>query len=184
MNRLKTKVFILLLIILASICVGCNNEPDPVVIDGKEVIISTENSTLTHGDDTYYYSTNHDLTQITITYPNGAVYTKTYYDEYSSSGGWNSIDMGSVEDLGYIDENVLVDIIKDNNKSFQISENFVLSFLLLLAGLFAAIFPYTAWYISYGWRYKDAEPSDIALFFERIGGIVLIIVGILFLFAN
>ncbi len=30
--------------------------------------------------------------------------------------------------------------------------------------------PETGWKIGFGWRYKNAEPSDAALFMERIGG--------------
>lgn len=52
-----------------------------------------------------------------------------------------------------------------------------IGFLFIISGLFAAISPYSAWYLSYGWRFKDAEPSELALSTERIVGIVLVIAG-------
>lgn len=57
----------------------------------------------------------------------------------------------------------------------------VVSFLLIVMGIFQLVSPQTAWYLSYGWRYKNAEPSDIALVMERMGGVVEIIVGIIIL---
>ena len=51
-------------------------------------------------------------------------------------------------------------------------------FLLLWAiGLFNVLAPRAAWYLSYGWRFKDAEPSDAALMMARIGGVIAIIIG-------
>ncbi len=57
----------------------------------------------------------------------------------------------------------------------------VVSFLLIVMGIFQLVSPKTAWYLSYGWRYKNAEPSDVALVMERMGGVVAIIVGIIIL---
>ncbi|WP_454189863.1 DUF6199 family natural product biosynthesis protein [Paenibacillus sp. Marseille-Q7038] len=53
----------------------------------------------------------------------------------------------------------------------------VVGCLFIIVGLIAAISPYSAWYLSVGWKFKDAEPSDLALGVERIVGIVLVIAG-------
>ncbi len=39
----------------------------------------------------------------------------------------------------------------------------------------------TVWYLSYGWRYKDAQPSDAALVIGRISGIAALVIGIVML---
>ena len=52
----------------------------------------------------------------------------------------------------------------------------------LLIGAFNIISPYGAWFLGYGWRYRDAEPSDLALLMTRIGGIVAVIIGIVLFF--
>ncbi len=57
-----------------------------------------------------------------------------------------------------------------------------LGMILILLGVFHAVSPHTMWYLSYGWRFKDAEPSDLALFAERAGGIVAIVAGVVCLF--
>lgn len=49
-------------------------------------------------------------------------------------------------------------------------------------GLFNILAPNAAWQLNYGWRFKNAEPSDAAIEMSRIGGIVAIIVGVLIFF--
>lgn len=40
------------------------------------------------------------------------------------------------------------------------------------------------WYMSNGWKFKDAEPSDAALFMGRLGGIIGTILGLIVLFGG
>lgn len=54
--------------------------------------------------------------------------------------------------------------------------------LLIAVGLFNLLAPEQAWYFSKGWQFKDAEPSDGALYMGRISGVVIIILGIFLLF--
>ena len=49
-------------------------------------------------------------------------------------------------------------------------------------GLFHLISPHTAWYLSHGWRFKDAEPSDLALALNRMGGGIALLIGLLLVF--
>ena len=58
----------------------------------------------------------------------------------------------------------------------------LLGMLLIALGAFNALAPKAAWYLSHGWRYKNAEPSEAALFFSRAGGVVLIFFGIILFF--
>lgn len=58
--------------------------------------------------------------------------------------------------------------------------------VLLLVGLFHLAFPYVSWFLSIGWKIRDAEPSDAYLGFTRVGGgiaagvgLITLIVGIL-----
>lgn len=57
-------------------------------------------------------------------------------------------------------------------------------FLLMLFGLFSTLFPYPAWYLSIGWRIKDAEPSEAALFMNRAVGVVAAIVGLIIMVSS
>ena len=61
------------------------------------------------------------------------------------------------------------------------AEYLLFALLAIAVGAFSAAGPHTAWYWSYGWRYKNAEPSDLALSAERIGGVIAVVVGVLLL---
>ena len=50
--------------------------------------------------------------------------------------------------------------------------------ILLAVGIFNTVSPYTAWYLECGWRYENAEPSEMALGMARFGGIVALVVAV------
>lgn len=60
--------------------------------------------------------------------------------------------------------------------------NVLVGLVLIIVGFVNVLSPKSGWYLSHGWRYKDAEPSEAALFFARLGGVVGIIVGLIFMF--
>lgn len=43
-------------------------------------------------------------------------------------------------------------------------------------------YPRFFWFLSEGWKFRDAEPSDVAIFLGQAGGVVTIIIGIVLLF--
>ncbi|WP_368483290.1 DUF6199 family natural product biosynthesis protein [Oceanobacillus sojae] len=48
---------------------------------------------------------------------------------------------------------------------------------------FISIFsPRTAWWLSIGWHFKDAEPSSTALKMNRVGGVFMIVVAIVMIY--
>ena len=57
------------------------------------------------------------------------------------------------------------------------------SIIFILIGLFNLAAPEAAWYLSRGWQFKDAEPSDAALVMTRIGGGAAILIGFVLLFS-
>ena len=61
------------------------------------------------------------------------------------------------------------------------SDSWVIGLAIILIGLFNAFCPYTSWYLSYGLILKDGEPSDGFLLWNRILGIIAILIGIGFL---
>lgn len=53
-----------------------------------------------------------------------------------------------------------------------------LGFIILAIGIFNTVSPRTAWFLDVGWKFKDAEPSEEGLGLKRLGGIVMIIIGL------
>ena len=58
-----------------------------------------------------------------------------------------------------------------------------MALLLCGVGIFNLAAPKARWYLSYGWRFKDAEPSDAAITLSRIGGGIAVVIGVIMLIA-
>ena len=54
--------------------------------------------------------------------------------------------------------------------------------LLIIIGLCNLCRPEEMWHLSEGWKFKDAEPSEDAILWCRVGGVIAIIVGVFVLF--
>ena len=55
----------------------------------------------------------------------------------------------------------------------------IMIMLLIVIGLFNVISPYSSWYLSSGWKYKDAEPSEEALGIARFGGVAALVIAVI-----
>lgn len=60
----------------------------------------------------------------------------------------------------------------------------LLGFVLIFFGAISVMWPYSAWYLSVGWKLKDAEPSDLALTMNRVGGSLMVIVGFIVMLSS
>ena len=49
---------------------------------------------------------------------------------------------------------------------------FFVFIILLILGFICVIDPVTAWQLTGGWAFKDAEPSDAALKYLRVVGVI------------
>ena len=58
------------------------------------------------------------------------------------------------------------------------NKSYLIVLLLFIVGIWNTFFPYYSWYLSYGWRYKNVEPSDIAINFTRISGVIMIVISV------
>ena len=84
-------------------------------------------------------------------------------------------DASAVEKLGYIDGFSLAWAISSAADSGRATNDIdgvpiILSLFLLVAGIWFVCAPRSAWWISRGWWFKNAEPSDLALILYRVGG--------------
>ncbi|MBQ3108520.1 MAG: hypothetical protein IJP37_03280 [Clostridia bacterium] len=114
-----------------------------------------------------------------FTYPDGATYWWVDRD-FVGHGGWSE----DYDESRHIPGDDLIQVLnpdKNKSKADKKSGNPFIGILLIALGLFNAIAPQKAWYLSYGWRFKNAEPSDAALGWARFGGIVAIVIGVILL---
>ena len=50
--------------------------------------------------------------------------------------------------------------------------------LIMATGLLGLVFPRLSWYLAAGWKFQDAEPSDLALVVYRVSGAVAVVLGL------
>ena len=150
--------------------------------NGISYQVNKENKTISDGTNIFKYDFvgNDSYYKVDITYPDGSTY---WWDMkgYGGSGGWSD----DYDPKKYVDGDVLTDVLlEEAPKAPEHSGGNVIAIILLIAlGLFNIAAPYTAWYLEYGWRYKDAEPSDLAIGFNRLGGVIAVVIAVVLLFS-
>lgn len=178
-----------LLVLAALMCVfitGCGKRSGLISADvsglGQDVTIDRAEQTITAGEDVYRYSASD--TQVSITYPNGYVYSETSYGDGTASASWrtpvNAPGILGAQDIGYLDEDKLVALIR--GPSYGFGGGVLPGLLLMGIGILNLAAPKFGWTLSYGWRYKNAEPSDAALILRRVTGALTLVIGIVVLF--
>lgn len=173
---------LLLLLFLAA----CGSEKKPSTVyqveeQGKVFTVDQEQQTISVDG----YVCQYEVTgsggsaDLHVTYPDGSTY---WWSEggHVGYGGWSD----NYDPDKYVAGEVLWDVLclSVPTKTDDSGHYIGLGLILILLGAVHAISPHTMWYLSYGWHFKDAEPSDLALFAERAGGIVAIVAGVVCLF--
>lgn len=181
----RTRVLILLLL-AAFLLYGCAQAPSVYTVDANyngvdiEFTVDTEKGTITDGEYVYTYEwdgrgSDHNAT---ITYPNGATYYESMRGGVGNMGWSNNYDPDT-----YVDGDTLLYVLSANAPEER-GGNPIVGLILIALGAFYAFLPHAAWYLTYGWRFKDAEPSDAALVISRISGVAVAIFGLFFIFAG
>ena len=182
MNK-KAIPFTLVFAILLFIMCSCSAPQTKYTIEKNGIVfeVNKESNTISDGTNVYSYKFegNEADYEVDITYPDGSTYWWDMHG-YSGSGGWSD----DYNPQKYPDGDILTDVIleKAPKASKHGGESMFAIILLIALGIFNIVSPRTAWYLGYGWRYKNAEPSDVAIGFNVFGGVVAIIIAIILIF--
>ena len=185
------KYISLVLMLLVLLCSACGAEKEPesrsvsMQIGGHEMVVTFEPGNLSagtiradHGTYTFAWDRSGDLK---ITYPDGTRFTYT-----ESGSGAASLDFDP-EAKGYVSGMTMVwgieSAIDQMRPARKDGPNPLLAIFLLAVGAWNVFAPRTAWYLSHGWRFRNAEPSDAALTIQIIGGVIVLLVGVVCLLA-
>ena len=177
---MKKLLMIAAALLLLCSCAGKESSPVRTVESyGRVYTVDTENQTITYEGVVYSFD---------IESSGGQGYSVRFTAPDGATSFWNEVGMGGAG--GWSDDWDMdvwpSDLAKALNGGSQSARrgtgNPLLGLLLIAIGAFHALAPGTAWYLSHGWRFKDAEPSEAALFFSRAGGMVAIFIGIIFFF--
>lgn len=179
---MKKVVLICSILLTLLLCACGTSEASTVYTVTKnniDYVVDTENKTISDGHHTYQYdfSGNSSNYSITIKYPNGATY---WWNKsgYTGHGGWSD----NYDEKRYVDGDILTEVVLEKAPREQKSGQGFAALLVAAVGVFNIMSPQTAWYLEYGWRFKNAEPSDLALGFNRVGGLIAVIVAVILLF--
>ena len=157
--------------ILVLLC-ACGREPLSPVYEKNGYTVDTEAQTITKGEDVIRYSFGGNG-KVTFTYPdntttswsqNGTGTSSLFFDTDRWPSAWELMDVLDRDDLPER---------KTGNP---------LGLLLIPLGILQAVFPQAFWFVNHGWKYKDAEPSELALGLGRVGGAVIALIGLIMLF--
>ena len=174
--------FVLLLLFLTA-CAGEKpaSNTETVEYRGKTYVIEY-NPNSTSGTITvegmvceFGVSGSADHTKFEVTYPDGSHYSRTEFGNSWAGGMSEDYDPPS-----YAKGDVLWEVLDAKNYAEKESRGGQIFLGLLVAGLglLNVIRPKTAWYVNHGWRYKNAEPSEAALLFGALGGVMAILIGL------
>lgn len=176
MKRFCLLVTALLLVLLCA----CGEKEDPNVYDvtyeGKTYTVDLNDRTISFDDVVCSFELSGS--DFRVTYPDGSSYWWSQSGNFGH-GGWSD----DYDEDRYVSGDVLWSVLGRPSQGTEERGGHPLVGLLLLAiGVFHTASPRTGWYLSYGWRYKDAEPSDAALAAGRLGGVACIVIGIICFF--
>jgi len=165
----KPLCWLLVPIITLLLCACMTRSSYTVEKDGVEYLVDTKSCTISDGAEAYPYSINGDASAycIQITFPDdfevvwqGSKNAQGTASGFGSwSGTYNADYYKKAEQMSSI-----LSIQIHAPSSGEKGQTYWLAALLLLAvGIFHITAPRAAWQLRYGWRYKDAEPTEIAL---------------------
>lgn len=185
----RTTAIFALIFAAAMLLAGCKKEPLPTVYTvysyGAPYTIDTQGRTISDGTYTYGYEYAASGRSVSFTYPDGNVYSAGISTANSSGAGGMSAGAISADydySSGYTDPLTLYRALTSPREKGKASDtNPLVALLLCGVGIFNLAAPKASWYLSYGWRFKDAEPSDAAITLSRIGGGIAVVIGVIML---
>ena len=169
---MKKRLIILLLmaaVLLAACTQNENKHIYETAVNDQLFTVDTKQNTITHMSDVYRYEDGKWPEGMRIIYPNGADFQ-------------NGIGSSNYDPERYVDGETLIGVASgaESRKADNKVEigNLFLGLFLCGVGAFNLFCPQLAWYLEFGWKFRDAEPSDFYLGFIRFGGGVAALIGI------
>ena len=141
-----------------------------------EKTITASNGWNDTGEANAVYHYEYDGGNITITYPNGAV----WIESPTSTGAVISWD-DNYDPQRYIEGDVFVPYLKQAYMpQYREGIGGIGFACLIMAAIGVVMFavPEELIEMKYGWRFKNAEPTEFAVWEVRIGGIIIVVVAI------
>ncbi len=187
---MKRIVALLLIVVMAVSLIACSTSPRGTALqtvehngnnvmltfDYDEKTITASNKWNDTGEANAVYCYEYDGGNITITYPNGAV----WIESPTSTGAAISWD-DNYDPQRYIEGDVLARYLEEAHRPRSREGIVGIGFACLImatVGVVMFAVPEELIEMKYGWRFKNAEPTEFAIKEVRISGIVVVIVAV------
>ena len=185
------RIYALLLVVFMTLMVacGCSEKKQDVYTvskDGKEYIVDTVEQTITvdQVEYDYYIWGDSDNYDIKVVFPD-----KSYYKDGEHTSGAVSVSGLDISSNFNLDNTELGEELFEIAKAEvpkaekmkplgSVVQRLLLVVLIGGCGVWNFLDPYMAWKFSEGWRYKNVEPSELALAGHKVSGVILIVIAI------
>ena len=193
----RISIFLLTALLILGLCACAEKktqsalEPYTTGWDGTVYTVTPIDNykgTITDGTNTYSY--RYDAAgssySVTFTYPDGETYRCTQNGSTSSGAAFSSGSASLDFDFDKYPDGMTLQRVLERSPAAKHEEKSTKSWgiilFLLFVGSINTACPQLTWHLDVGWKVKDAEPSEAALTWNRIVGVVLLVIaGILIL---
>lgn len=180
----RISIFLLTALLILGLCACAEKktqsalEPYTTGWDGAVYTVTPLDAykgTISDGTNTYSYRYDTGGTgySVTFTYPDGETYKWSDNGTGATSLGF---DFEKYPD-GWTLKRVLEASPSAKNEA-KSAKNWGLILVLLFIGGVNTACPQLTWHLDVGWKVKDAEPSEAALAWNRIVGVVLLLIAV------
>ena len=175
MKHFRILLSLLVLAMLLTGCAGERMEPYTYNVNNRTIEIYPESGTIVDGLDVYHYTRTENQNgsiDYVITYPNGGRFNWTKTENGGHGGG------SGINESLYLSGNVLVWALEAGEPAKKVGSP-ILGFLLMGLGAVNILFPEVTFHLRKGWMFRDAEPSDAYLFWGRVSGALVAVLGLI-----
>ncbi len=186
------RALVFLMVLCCVLLAGCGDKGPTTVegyYNGSDYVVDTENCTVTMDGNTYTYTlsvTPGQSAQLKLTYPDGT------WSSRSGRVGQHGISITGTDSTGFEHGRYLscdalwraLDVDERIEGNTGGAGYMLLGVVLVGLGVFQFVSPETMWKFNWGWRYKNAEPSDLALNMGMLSGAVSVVLGIILFFGG
>lgn len=175
----RTLAFILLLLLFAGLF-GCASRIVYETTVGDETFtVDLDARTITDSEGRVYsfkLGESDSGDSVSITYPNGDVYST--WTEGSGMG----FSTGELSD-GVHYGDTLADAVRNRPRAlYKVIAGKFVAVVVIIVGIIGISAPEAVWQLNRGWKFKEAEPSNVALIMNRVIGGFMAVVGVFLLF--
>lgn len=186
------RVLVFLTVLCCVLLAGCGDKAPTTVegyYNGRDYVVDTKNCTVTMDGQISTYTlsvTPGKSAQLKLTYPDGTWSVRSGQVGKHGISGTGSDSVGFVHGR-YLSCDTLWSVL-NVDEQIQYSSGgagyMLLGVVLVLVGFFQLCSPETMWKFNWGWRFKNAEPSDLALKMGMLSGALTIVLGIVIFFCG